>query len=180
MKNIDKICRVQYNYLMKTKTKNKYELLLLKNQLCFPMYSATNRIINNYRPLLKEINLTYTQYIVMMVVWEKKILNEKDLVKALFLKSNTITPLIKKLEKKGLLTITQDLKDRRNIIIKITKKGEMLKEKAVEVPIKYGESFPLSVNEVTALKKMLNKVVNWKISSKKSDTRITPLSNKGK
>ena len=70
------------------------------------MYSATNVIVNNYRPLLKELDLTYTQYIVMMVVWEKKKLNEKDIVNALFLKSNTIAPLIKKLEKKGLIKVS--------------------------------------------------------------------------
>lgn len=158
---------MRYNNQVKTNIKNKYELLLLKNQLCFPMYSATNTIVNNYRPLLKDIDLTYTQYIVMMVVWEKKKLNEKDIVNALFLKSNTIAPLIKKLEKKGLITIKQDSIDRRNIIIEITKKGKELKERAVEVPIKYGEHFPLTSKEVTALKEMLNKIVNWKISNYK-------------
>ena len=166
-KTIDKIYRIRYNHIMKIETKNKYDLLLLKNQLCFPMYSATNTIVNNYRPLLKDIDLTYTQYIVMMVVWEKKKLNEKDIVNALFLKSNTIAPLIKKLEKKGLITIKQDSIDRRNIIIEITKKGEELKERAVEVPIKYVEHFPLTPKEVTALKEMLNKIVNWKISNYK-------------
>ena len=65
---------------MSLNIKNKYDLLLLKNQLCFPIYSAANRIINNYRPLLKRINLTYTQYIVMMVMWEKESVNEKDIV----------------------------------------------------------------------------------------------------
>lgn len=158
---------MRYNNQVKTNIKNKYELLLLKNQLCFPMYSATNVIVNNYRPLLKELDLTYTQYIVMMVVWEKKKLNEKDIVNALFLKSNTITPLIKKLEKKGLITIKQDSIDRRNIIIEITKKGEELKERAVEVPIKYGEHFPLTSKEVKVLKEILNKIVNWKISNYK-------------
>ena len=147
--------------------KNKYELLLLKNQVCFPMYSATNRIVNNYRPLLKKIDLTYTQYIVMMVVWEKKKINEKDIVDALFLKSNTITPLIKKLEKKGLITINKDTNDKRNIIIEITKKGEELKKKAVEIPVLFGQSFPLSSSEITILKKLLNKIVNWKTSNYK-------------
>lgn len=147
--------------------KDKSELLLLKNQLCFPMYSATNRIVNNYRPLLKKIDLTYTQYIAMMVVWEKKNLNEKDIIDALYLKSNTIAPLIKKLEKKGLITIKKDLKDKRNILIEVTKKGMELKKKAIEVPIKYSENFPLSLSEIIKLKKMLNKIINWKISNYK-------------
>lgn len=129
------------------------------------MYSATNRIVNNYRPLLKKIDLTYTQYIVMMVVWEKKKLNEKDIVDALFLKSNTIAPLLKKLEKKSLITINKDTDDKRNIIIEITKKGEELKKKAVEIPIKFEQSFPLSSTEIITLKKFLNKIVNWKISN---------------
>lgn len=152
---------------MNKSDKNKYDLLLLKNQVCFPMYSATNRIVNNYRPLLKKIDLTYTQYIVMMVVWEKKKLNEKDIVDALFLKSNTITPLIKKLEKKGLITIDKAINDKRNIIIEITKKGEDLKNKAVQIPILFGQSFPLSSSEIITLKKFLNKIVNWKISNYK-------------
>ena len=147
---------------MKKDVKNKYELLLLENQLCFPMYSATNRMVNNYRSLLKKIDLTYTQYIVMMVVWEKKKLNEKDIVDALYLKSNTITPLLKKLEKKGLIVIKQDLEDRRNIIIEITKKGEDIKKKAVEVPIKYSKNFPLSLPEIISLKKMLKRIAAWK------------------
>lgn len=150
---------------MQIDMKNKYELLLLKNQLCFPMYSAANTIVNNYRPLLKKIDLTYTQYIVMMVVWEKKKLNEKDIVSALYLKSNTITPLLKKLEKKELITIKKDVLDKRNIIIEITKKGEELKKKAVEVPIKYGKNFPLKAKEVMVLKEMLSKIVKWKINN---------------
>lgn len=148
---------------MKEDIKNKYDLLLLKNQLCFPMYSATNRIVNNYRPLLKSINLTYTQYIVMMVMWEKEQVHEKDLVDALYLKSNTLAPLLKKLESKGLVDVKKDKKDKRNIIISITSKGKKLKEKAVEVPVKYGENFPLDLDEVKALKKILVKIINWKI-----------------
>lgn len=146
-------------------TKNKYDMLLLKNQLCFPMYSAANRIVNNYRPLLKEIGLTYTQYIVMMVLWEKEKVHEKDLVDILMLKSNTLTPLIKKLEKKGLLQISRDKNDKRNVIISLTSVGEKLKEKAVNVPINYSKNFPLDKKEVDELKKLLNKLINWRIGN---------------
>ena len=158
---------MRYNLSMKKKIENEYELLLLKNQLCFPMYSAANKIVNNYRPLLKAIDLTYTQYIAMMVIWEKRKLNEKTIIDALFLKSNTITPVIKKLEKKGLITIKKDDNDKRNIIIEITKKGAELKKKAIMIPIKFSESFPLSLSEVSILKKMLNKIINWKITNYK-------------
>ncbi len=140
-------------------------MLLLKNQLCFPMYSAANRIVNNYRPLLKEIGLTYTQYIVMMVLWEKEKVHEKDLVDILMLKSNTLTPLIKKLEKKGLLQISRDKNDKRNVIITLTSAGKKLKEKAVNVPINYSKNFPLDKKEVDELKKLLNKLINWRIGN---------------
>ena len=150
---------------MEKMTKNKYDMLLLKNQLCFPMYSAANRIVNNYRPLLKEIGLTYTQYIVMMVLWEKEKVHEKDLVDILMLKSNTLTPLIKKLEKKGLLQISRDKNDKRNVIISLTSVGEKLKEKAVNVPINYSKNFPLGKKEVDELKKSLNKLINWRIGN---------------
>ena len=150
---------------MEKMTKNKYDMLLLKNQLCFPMYSAANRIVNNYRPLLKEIGLTYTQYIVMMVLWEKEKVHEKDLVDILMLKSNTLTPLIKKLEKKGLLQISRDKNDKRNVIITLTSAGKKLKEKAVNVPINYSKNFPLGKKEVDELKKSLNKLINWRIGN---------------
>ena len=150
---------------MEKMIKNKYDMLLLKNQLCFPMYSAANRIVNNYRPLLKEIGLTYTQYIVMMVLWEKEKVHEKDLVDILMLKSNTLTPLIKKLEKKGLLQISRDKNDKRNVIISLTSVGEKLKEKAVNVPINYSKNFPLGKKEVDELKKSLNKLINWRIGN---------------
>ena len=76
---------------------DKYDSLLLKNQLCFPTYAAANKITRKYQPLLKKIGLTYTQYIVMMVMWEKHEVNEKELCKALFLKTNTLAPLLKRL-----------------------------------------------------------------------------------
>ena len=76
---------------------NKYDCLLLKNQLCFPIYAVANKIIRRYQPLLKDLDLTYTQYIVMMVMWEKEVVNEKDLVNSLFLQANTLNPLLKKL-----------------------------------------------------------------------------------
>lgn len=99
----------------------------------------------------------------MMVMWEKERVNEKDLVDALYLKSNTLAPLLKKLESKGLIEVRQDEKDKRNIVISITTKGKKLKEKAVEVPIKYSENFPLNEKEVKSLKKILCKIINWKI-----------------
>lgn len=154
---------MRYNNVMSKDIKSKYDYLLLKNQLCFPIYSAANRIVNNYRLLLKKIDLTYTQYIVMMVLWEREVVNEKDIVNELYLKSNTLAPLLKKLEKKGLIDVKKDREDKRNIIISITTKGKKLKEKAVEVPTTYGKSFPLNADESKTLKDMLYKIINWKL-----------------
>ena len=101
----------------------------------------------------------------MMVLWEKEKVHEKDLVDILMLKSNTLTPLIKKLEKKGLLQISRDKNDKRNVIISLTSVGEKLKEKAVNVPINYSKNFPLGKKEVDELKKSLNKLINGRIGN---------------
>lgn len=139
---------------------DKYDSLLLKNQLCFPTYAAANKITRRYQPLLKKLNLTYTQYIVMMVMWEKKKVNEKELCEALYLKTNTLTPLIKKLKDKGLVEISKDKVDHRNLVISLTNKGEALKEKAVEVPPSIAKEFNLTEEEAKFLYQILYKILN--------------------
>ena len=139
---------------------DKYDSLLLKNQLCFPTYAAANKITRRYQPLLEKLDLTYTQYIVMMVMWEKKKVNEKELCEALYLKTNTLTPLIKKLKEKGLVEISKDKTDHRNIVISITNKGELLKEKAVEVPPSIAKEFNLTEEEAKFLYQILYKILN--------------------
>ncbi len=138
----------------------KYDSLLLKNQLCFPTYAVANKILRRYQPLLDNLNLTYTQYIVMMVMWEKGSVNEKELCKTLFLKSNTLAPLIKRLKEKGYISIKKDKKDKRNIIISLTKEGEELKEKAVDVPPSIATEFNLTEEEATLLYKILYKILD--------------------
>ena len=139
---------------------DKYDSLLLKNQLCFPTYAAANKITRRYQPLLKKLNLTYTQYIVMMVMWEKKKVNEKELCEALYLKTNTLTPLIKKLKDKGLVEISKDKVDHRNLVISLTNKGDSLKEKAVEVPPSIAKEFNLTEEEAKFLYQILYKILN--------------------
>ena len=139
---------------------DKYDSLLLKNQLCFPTYAVANKIIRRYQPLLEKIDLTYTQYIVMMVMWEKKKVNEKELCKALFLKSNTLAPLLKKLKNKGFVEIAKDKLDKRNLVITLTSKGEALKEKAVEVPASIAKEFNLTEEEAIFFYKILYKILN--------------------
>jgi DNA-binding MarR family transcriptional regulator len=135
------------------------ELLLLENQVCFPTYAVANKIVRRYRPLLKELDLTYTQYITMMVLWERKEINEKELVDALYLKANTLTALLRKLEKKGYLEIHRDETDRRLIVIRLTKEGEDLKKKAIHVPKTLQEEHWLSDEEFMTFKSLLYKLL---------------------
>ena len=137
----------------------KYENLLLKNQLCFPLYSASNTITRKYKPLLKELDLTYTQYIVMMVLWEHKEVNEKQLCDALYLKSSTLTPLLKRLKEKDYINITKDKNDSRSIIISLTETGEKLKEKATFIPVELSKSLNLTQDEAIYLYKILYKII---------------------
>jgi DNA-binding MarR family transcriptional regulator len=140
---------------------DKYDSLLLKNQLCFPTYAVANKILRKYQPLLDKLDLTYTQYIVMMVMWERKVVNEKELCEALYLKTNTLAPLLKRLKEKEYITIEKDQKDKRNLVISLTKKGEKLKEKAVDVPPSIAEEFNLSEEEAMFLYKILYKILDY-------------------
>lgn len=137
----------------------EYDLLLLENQVCFPTYAVANKIIRRYQPLLKELNLTYTQYITMMVLWEKEEINEKELVKSLYLKANTLTDLLKNLEKKGFIEISKSKEDKRRIVIKITDSGRELKKKAVCVPKTLQEEHWLTDEEFEIYKKLLYKLL---------------------
>lgn len=140
---------------------DNYDSLLLKNQLCFPTYAVANKILRKYKPLLDKLDLTYTQYIVMMVLWEKKVVNEKELCKALRLNTNTLAPLIKRLKEKGYILISKDKKDKRNLVIKLTNEGELLKEKAVDVPPSIAQEFNLSEEEAEFLYKILYKILDY-------------------
>ena len=103
--------------------------LLLKNQLCFPLYSASKEVVRRYTPLLKPFNMTYTQYIAMMALWEHESLDVKTLGELLFLDSGTLTPLLKKLEEKSLVLRQKTNKDGRQLIVSLTQKGKTLGEK---------------------------------------------------
>ena len=113
---------------------DKYDLLKLENQICFPLYACAKEVVKAYKPYLDELDLTYTQYITMMVMWEHKELRVKDVGKRLYLDSSTLTPLLKRLEEKGYVTRHRSTEDERDLIVTITDKGEALKEKAITVP----------------------------------------------
>lgn len=138
---------------------DKYDVLKIDNQLCFPLYACAKEIVRRYKPLLDEIDLTYTQYITMMVLWEQKEINVKELGKRLFLDSGTLTPVLKRLEQKGLISRQRDSKDERNLIVRLTEEGEQLKEKAVEIPGKMAGCVALGEKDAAELYQLLHKVL---------------------
>ena len=147
-------------YIVYEAIMDKYEPIRLKNQLCFPLYAVSNKIIRNYKPLLDELDLTYTQYIVMMVLWENEDINEKQLGEIVHLKSNTLTPLLKKLKDKGYISIRKNSGDERNIVISLTRNGSDLKDRAVSVPETLAKTLKLDQDEAAYLYKMLYKILN--------------------
>ena len=140
---------------------DKYDSLLLKNQLCFPTYAVSNKILRKYKPLLDKLDLTYTQYIVMMVMWEKKIVNEKDLCQELRLETNTLTPVLQRLKKKNYILIEKSNEDKRNIIITLTDEGNKLKDLAIDVPPSIAEEFNLTTEEAIFMYKILYKILDY-------------------
>lgn len=138
---------------------NKYDCLKLENQLCYPLYLCSKEITRRYTPFLEEINLTYTQYIVMMYFWEKKESNVKELSNALIIDSSTLTPLLKKLENKGYITREKLSSDERNLKISITQKGEKLKDKAIEIPNKMKRCIDITDDEAKTLYSIIYKVL---------------------
>jgi DNA-binding MarR family transcriptional regulator len=137
----------------------KYEKLLLKNQLCYPVYLCAKEITRKYAPVLRELDLTYTQYIVMMYFWEEKESNVRDLGRALVLDPSTLTPLLKKLEQKGYIDRVRSKSDERNLSVKITKKGLKLRDAALDVPEKMGKCLNLSHKEAKTLYNLMHKVI---------------------
>lgn len=111
-------------------------VLKLENQVCFPVYAASRLITRMYQPYLDELGITYPQYLVMLLLWEEDGRNVSELSNCLYLESNTLTPLLKRLELAGLVARARKKEDERNVIISLTKKGKALKEKAREIPEK--------------------------------------------
>ena len=137
----------------------KYESLKLGKQLCFPLYACSKEIIRKYRPYLDDIDLTYTQYITMMVLWEKKTVNVKTLGESLYLDSGTLTPVLKKLESKGYITRVRSSEDERNLVVSITDEGVALRDKALSIPDAMGSCVQLTAEEAGVLYKLLYKII---------------------
>lgn len=139
--------------------KDNYSCLKLSNQMCFPLYAASKEIINRYKPILEKVGLTYTQYISMLVLWEHKSISVRDMGRILYLDSGTLTPLLKKLEQKGLIERKRDTLDERILNVTLTDDGIALRDKAIDVPTKIACSIDLTDEEIYSLYKILNKIL---------------------
>ena len=138
---------------------DKYDSLKIENQICFPLYACSKEIIRMYKPFLDKLDLTYTQYITMMILWDKKSLNVKELGEQIYLDSGTLTPLLKKLETKGYITRERLKSDERVLIVKITDLGLKLREKALIVPQGMASCVSLNPEEAKTLYSLLYKVL---------------------
>lgn len=137
-----------------------HETLKLDNQICFALYASSKEIIKKYKPLLDPLGITYTQYIVLLVLWEEDNITVKHLGERLLLDSGTLTPLLKRLETQNLLKRTRSASDERNVYVSLTKEGIELKKAAVEIPEKLFCSSSLSNEDAIALHKLLYKVIS--------------------
>ena len=136
------------------------ELLRLDNQICFPMYVASKEIVRRYIPLLNKLDLTYTQYITLLALWEKDHITVKELGEKLYLDSGTLTPLLNKLEKKGYIIKNKSDKDGRELVVIVTTKGLELKQKALEVPPEIAKCVNLKKEEAIVFYQLLHKVLD--------------------
>ncbi len=145
---------------MADQTADQYDVLRLENQLCFPLYVCAKEIVKAYKPYLDELDLTYTQYITMMVMWQHRELMVKEVGKYLFLDSSTLTPLLKRLEEKGYVTRRRSTEDERDLIVTITDSGQALKEKAVTIPGRLGACIDLDPQKAETLYALLNELIH--------------------
>lgn len=136
-----------------------FDPLALDNQLCFPLYATSRAVTRRYAPLLKKLGLTYTQYIAMMVLWEEGPVTVRELGGRLHLDSGTLTPLLKKMEAKGLLTRRRDGADERRVVVTLTDAGRALRQEALAVPEAMGKCVDLRVDEALELRRLLAKVM---------------------
>ena len=136
------------------------DALRLENQLCFPLYVCSREIIRRYKSVLDPIDLTYTQYIAMLVLWERKSVTVKELGCCLYLDSGTLTPLLKKLEAKGLLTRRRSEQDERSLVLSITQQGMDLRAQAEHIPQAMGKCVELEGTEKETLLRLLRKMMD--------------------
>ena len=131
----------------------------LDSQLCFPLYAAARKIVNLYTPYLKPLGITYTQYIMFLVLWEEEKITVGDLCKRLKLDTGTVTPMLKKTEKQGLINRTRSEEDERVVVVSLTEEGKVLYKKAKDIPTKLSSCVRLSPEEAMQLYSTLYKLL---------------------
>ncbi|KSU84307.1 MULTISPECIES: MarR family winged helix-turn-helix transcriptional regulator [Fictibacillus] len=134
--------------------------LKLENQICFMVYAAAREITKQYRPLLEKLDVTYPQYLVLLVLWEQREVSVKELGKKLFLDSGTLTPMLKRMESHELILRQRSKQDERSVMVSLTEKGEALQEEAACIPGALLENMNLDDQELFQLKKSLGKILN--------------------
>lgn len=139
---------------------NKYDKIKLENQICFPLYALSREVIKLYKPILEKYDLTYTQYITMLVIWEEEKIVFKELGKRLHLDSGTLTPVVKKLEAMGLVTKYRNKEDDRVVTVELTEKGKLLREDILKVPEEIYCKFKCDNKKLIALKKQLDELLD--------------------
>ena len=142
------------------KSCHKYDALKLENLICFPLYACARELVKIYKPFLDQIDLTYTQYITMIVLWEKPCLTSKELGQKLFLDSGTLTPLLKKLEAKGYITRHRSAEDERNLVVTLTEEGRAVFPEAARVYREMVAQFKLDVEDTRELYHLLYKMLS--------------------
>lgn len=145
--------------LPETTLSDSEDMLLLDRQVCFPLYAASNLLNRLYRPVLAQFNLTYPQYLVMLVLWEQSPLSVGDLGDKLFLDSGTLTPLLKRLEANGLVSRQRDPADERRVLIRLSEQGQQLKQQAGIIPQTLGNSLNLSMQQIEQLRTQVQQMV---------------------
>ncbi|WP_026934230.1 MarR family winged helix-turn-helix transcriptional regulator [Christiangramia echinicola] len=149
----------------------KQEQLRLENQICFPIYSVSRLITKAYKPYLDKLGLTYTQYLVLLVLWEENNLSVNKIGSKLLLNTNTLSPLIKRMEKNDLLTRSRSIDDERTVLVNLTEKGEALKDQASSIPQNLLNTLTndeVELSDIILLKKTLDSWIN--ILSRNSET----------
>lgn len=139
---------------------DRYDSIKLENQICFPLYALSREVIKQYKPLLDKYNLTYTQYITMLVLWEEEKIIFKDLGQRLHLDSGTLTPVVKKLESMGLIIKYRNKEDDRLVTLELTEKGRLLKDDILEVPEKLYCNYKGREESLIKLKQILDQLLS--------------------
>ncbi|MBN2780390.1 MAG: MarR family transcriptional regulator [Candidatus Marinimicrobia bacterium] len=141
-----------------------YEQLKLENQLCFPLYAASHLITRRYQPHLEKLGITYPQYLVLMVLWEYEEMTVNSISKKLILNTNTVTPLLKRMESMDLITRQRSGKDERKVIVRLSEKGRRLREEAASIPGKLARGFipgVITAKETAELMEKLRRIIGF-------------------